>query len=88
MNMRAKFLITKVTEHKKDGLPDGAVVGEAIEGIGVTSKPYDAEGHNEDNTFAKYTPTAYFSMTILNPSLLGQYKVGMKLYSDFSVADD
>jgi hypothetical protein len=88
MNMRAKFLITKVTQHRKDGLPEGEVVGEALEMIAVCSKPFDKDGYSEDNTFAKYTPTAYCSLTILNPALLNQYKVGDKYYSDFSKAED
>jgi hypothetical protein len=88
MNMRAKFLITKVTQHRKDGLADGEVVGESLEMIAVCSKPFDKDGLSEDNTFARYTPQAALSMQILNPALLNQYKVGDKYYSDFSKATD
>jgi len=38
----------------------------------VTSKPFDADGNNEDNTYAKFSPSGEPSMTIANPALLGK----------------
>ena len=50
----------------------------------VCGKPFGPEGESEDNTFARYTPSASLSMTITNPNLLGQFKEGQKFYLDFT----
>lgn len=48
---------------------------------------YPEDGSDEDNTFAKFTPSADMTMYIANPALLGQLEVGQKYYADFSRAD-
>lgn len=53
----------------------------------VAAKSYPEDGSDEDNTYAKYSPQAEFSITVANPALLGQFKVGEKYYVDFTVAD-
>jgi len=45
--------------------------------------PYPADGSDEDQQFAKYTPNASLSMTINNPALVGKYSIGDKFYLDF-----
>jgi hypothetical protein len=45
---------------------------------------YPSDGSDEDNTFAKFSPTALFSITICNPDLIGQFQLGDKMYVDFS----
>ncbi|MBN9116435.1 MAG: hypothetical protein J0I36_14490 [Pandoraea sp.] len=52
----------------------------------VAAKAYPADGSDEDNTYAKYSPSAEFKIHINNPSLLGQFKVGEKYYVDFTPA--
>jgi hypothetical protein len=88
MSMRAKFSVISVKQHWKDGVVGGEVVGEELEMIAVCSKPFDKDGLSEDNTYARWTPSARLTMTVLNPALFGQYKVGEKYYSDFSKAED
>lgn len=82
--MRAKLQVQSVTP---SGNPP---TSEALSMSAVTSstKPYGPQGENEDNTFARYTPSASFSATINNPALLGKFKVGQKFYVDFTEAPE
>lgn len=47
---------------------------------------YPADGSDEDNTFAKFSPSASLEILIANPALLGQFKPGEKFYLDFTPA--
>lgn len=44
-------------------------------------------GSVEDNTFAKFTPSASLTMTITNPDLIGKFEPGQKFYVDFTPAE-
>jgi hypothetical protein len=44
------------------------------------------DGMDEDNTFAKFSPSANFSICVANPALLGKLKAGQKYYVDFTEA--
>lgn len=46
--------------------------------MAVTSKPFDALGQNEDNSFARWTPCGNITMTVQNPALLGRLERGKK----------
>ncbi len=48
---------------------------------------YPADGSDEDNTFAKWTPNASILMQVNNPALIGVHKPGKKFYVDFTPAD-
>ncbi len=48
---------------------------------------YPNDGSDEDNTFAKYTPSASFDLLIANPDLIGKFEVGKTFYVDFTPAD-
>jgi hypothetical protein len=48
---------------------------------------YPADGSDEDNTFAKWTPCADLSMTISNPALVGKFIEGQTFYVDFTEVD-
>jgi hypothetical protein len=48
---------------------------------------YPADGSDEDNSFAMWTPSADLTMVINNPALLGQFKIGDKVYVDFTPAE-
>lgn len=45
---------------------------------------YPADGSDEDNTFAKWTPHAELVMTVNNPELFDKFNVGDKFYLDFT----
>lgn len=82
--MRAKFLVVEVTPFERDG----ATVQENVK-FRAVPKPegYPEDGSDEDNTFAKFTPSADLSISINNPALFGRYEVGQKWYADFTPAD-
>ncbi len=54
--------------------------------VAISEKPFDVEGASEDNSFAKWTPTGNLEMSITNPALIGQFKVGEKYYLNFTPA--
>jgi len=49
--------------------------------------PYPEDGSDEDNTYAKFSPSATFDITICNPALLGKFRPGQTFYVDFTPAD-
>ena len=51
------------------------------------SGAYPADGSDEDNTYASFTPTATMSINITNKALHGTFKPGQKFYVDFTPAD-
>lgn len=51
------------------------------------SGAYPTDGSDEDNSFARWTPSAEMTMTINNPDLLGKFKAGDKFYVDFTPAE-
>jgi hypothetical protein len=50
----------------------------------VCANHYPEDGSDENNTYAKFTPTASLRMCITNPSLLDKFKVGDVFYLDFT----
>lgn len=81
--MRAKMSVNTVTPYgepvTQENLSFSAVTG---------TDPFGPKGESEDNTYARYTPMASLNMTINNPELLGQFKVGDRFYVDFTPADE
>jgi hypothetical protein len=53
----------------------------------VAAKSYPADGSDEDNTYAKFSPQGELSLTITNPVLLGRIEPGQKFYLDFTPSD-
>ena len=75
--MRAKLVITTVTQHGGGN--------EQLKFRGVCkSDAYPADGADENNTFARFSPSVNLEMTISNPALYGQFKPGQKFYVDFT----
>lgn len=76
--MRAKMVVREV--HQFQG-------SENLRLVAVGPKEaYPADGTDENNTFAKWTPTAELTITINNPNLLGQFKPDQEFYLDFTEA--
>ncbi len=83
-DMRAKFVCTDV-EHFKD--IDGNVTGERWKFSAVgPSHGYPTDGSDDDNTFARWSPSAGLEIYCVNPALFGKYQVGDKHYADFTKA--
>ena len=77
--MRAKLQIGSVTKH--------AGGNETLQVHAVAAKSYGEDGADEDNTYAKYSPSASLSITIANPALHGKFEAGQKFYVDFTPAE-
>lgn len=50
----------------------------------VSKGPYGPNGENEDNDYARWTPSASVTIGIANPALIGQFHPGDVLYVDFT----
>jgi hypothetical protein len=82
--MRAKMRVGSVLQ-----FPDGkgAITQERL-GMYCVAKSgnYPADGSDEDNTFAKFSPSGVLDIQIANPALIGAFKVGDTFYVDFTPA--
>ena len=74
--MRAKVRVSGV-------FPNPGATSERVLFSGVAASRYPADGSDEDNTFAKFSPSVAFDMMIANPALVGSFKVGDTFYVDF-----
>lgn len=84
--MRAKLQVGFVQECFYG--PDKAKSSEVLSMHGVCKNQYDETGLDEDNTFAKFSPSADLKITIANPALWGKFVAGDKMYLDFTPADE
>lgn len=48
------------------------------------SSAYPADGSDEDNTFAKFSPGANLVINIANPALFDKFAIGDRFYVDFT----
>lgn len=48
------------------------------------SDAYPADGSDENNTYARWSPSGRFELTVANPNLHGKYEVGQEYYVDFT----
>lgn len=78
--MRAKFQVSSVTKNQggSETLRFNAV---------SKSGAYPEDGSDEDNTYAKFSPTAFCEIQVANPALHGKFEPGQKFYVDFTPAD-
>lgn len=76
--MRAKLTVRSVENHgpNSETLSFAAVSGQ-----------FGKDGESEDNSYARWTPTANLSMSITNPALVGKFAVGDAFYVDFTKAE-
>lgn len=78
--MRAKVTVESVTKHAGG---NETVVFRPV----AKSGPYPEDGHDEDNNFARWSPSGRFELTIANPALHNKFKPGeQKFYVDFTEA--
>jgi hypothetical protein len=86
--MRAKLQVLNVVENGYDDKEKGFIkTGEQLSFHAVAKPQYEGDGLDEDNTFAKWSPSASFNINVANPTLFGQFKVGEKYYVDFTKAE-
>lgn len=78
MIMRAKMQVSSVT-------PCGD--GEILKFHAVSkSEAYPADGSDEDNSYARWSPQASLEINVQNPALVGKVVAGEKYYVDFTLA--
>ena len=78
MKMRAKMRLSTITKHETCEVLKFNAVG--------PKGSYPADGSDEDNTYAKFSPSGELSLTVTNPALLGKFSVGETYYLDFTSA--
>lgn len=66
---------------------NGQITQEEVQMRAVTGKN-TKDGMDEDNTYAKYTPSADFRMSVTNPALFGQFRPSQTYYIDMTPAED
>ena len=75
--MRAKFRIASVLR--------GEGSNETLKMHPVSkSGAYPTDGVDEDNTFARWSPSGELTLQITNPDLIGKFNPGEKFYVDFT----
>lgn len=78
--MRAKVRITGVQPYPAEG----AATQETLTfNFPAKDSSYPADGSDEDQQFARYSPAGSLSLTVANPNLLGKFAVGDTFYLDF-----
>ncbi len=83
VSMRAKFVVTSVSQHGTPPTSETVAFGAVCKSGG-----YPADGSDDDNTYARWSPSASCSINIANPALFGKFKPGQKFYVDFAEAAD
>lgn len=77
--MRAKMKVVGVGP-----LASGNPSSQSVAFSAVYKDSYDDSGEDEDNTYARWTPQASFSVVVCNPNLIGQFELGDTFYVDFT----
>ena len=87
-DMRAKLVLYKVEQQHYatvNGTQPGEIACEILWFRAVSAQDYSKTGGlDENNTYAKYTPTANLGMYVANPALFGQFHEGDTFYVDFT----
>jgi hypothetical protein len=78
--MRAKVFVSSVLKQMPDG-PE-MLTFHPVSKHGA----YPDDGSDEDNTYARWSPSGEFKLTVANPALHGKFKAGDKFYVDFTPA--
>lgn len=86
MTTRAKVYVESVKLLNGDGR--GGHLHEEVQmravGGDKVQKGYPDDGSDEDNTYAKFSPSADFRLMVANPALFGQFQPGQKFYVDLT----
>ena len=87
--MRAKLVISNVESFPKDDQQVAEFKSERITFRAVyRNEGYSEDGADENNTYAIFTPMFDATMTLNNPALIGQYKIGDTFYVNFTPVDN
>ena len=79
--MRAKLRVGSVIANQHEGV----TTSERLVFHGVAkSDGYGDDGIDENNTFARYSPSVLLDMNVANPALFGKFAPGDTFYVDFT----
>ncbi len=79
--MRAKFKINHIDKRYAESNGQETLY---MNPVAASQYPADGSGSDENNTYAKYSPSGMLSLTIANPALLGKFAEGETFYLDFT----
>lgn len=84
--MRAKVRIIGVEPFKDES---GNVTSERLSfAFPAKDSSYPADGSDEDQQFAKFSPSGSLGLTVANPALIGKFAAGNTFYLDFVPIED
>lgn len=75
-DMRAKVRLNHIDQRHLPGQ-------ETLHFNPVAASKYPEDGSDENNTYAKFSPSGSFQLTVANPALIGKFAVGEEYYVDF-----
>lgn len=78
-DMRAKMKVARVEK-----------IAEEVEILHfhpVAASQYPQDGSDENNTYAKFSPSGRLELTVTNPALIGKFAEGETYYLDFTKAE-
>lgn len=78
--MRAKVRVSNVEKFESTQAQN--VVFNAV----AKNGGYPEDGSDENNTYAKWSPSAEFKIHIANPALYDKFVIGQEFYVDFTAA--
>ncbi len=81
--MRAKMRLTYIT--RRDYGADQLYEDLQFSAV-ARNDQYPDDGSDENNTYAKFSPSGELKLTVANPALLGKFTVGEEYYLDFTLA--
>jgi len=87
--MRAKFRVSSVSPQEvpvSEGIsmaPQQTIVAYPV----ASKDSYPADGSDEDNTYAKWSPAGELKLSIVNAALSNKIKEGDVFYLDFTKAE-
>lgn len=79
--MRAKVRVTGVSPYPAEGAPTQETLSFNFP---AKNGAYPADGSDEDQQFARYSPAGALSLTVANPALIGKFAIGDTFYLDFT----
>jgi hypothetical protein len=79
--MRAKVRVGSVLPIQQGGETTQERL--VFHGVAKTER-YPEDGSDEDNTFAKFSPSVLIDLNLANPALIGQFEPGQTFYVDFT----
>jgi len=85
-NKRAKMMLETVTTVRHQWQAAGDTpTSELLKFRAVARKDsYPSDGADENNTYAKFSPSATCEITVTNPALIGKLNPGEFYYVDFT----